>query len=285
VSGSDLSGQGLRNAACLLPPPRRALEAGPQIAWNAPFQTGRVRTTSALSKSELPGEIFPQIPLHRAPQKADRLATRQRLRRVLQRHGAGGVLPANDAQPVHARDPGAGGVERQPEPVVPQHLDQIAAAAAQNEQIARMRVATEPFLDQDQQAVHALAHVGHATRQPDPDARRNRDHRRTRTRSAAVTTARALAHPALDEATKMWLRALQQTCDPVLLLAEIRAAQAELGERIDQRGTGAIRQVPAPVQLDRFVASLKTAWRQGEQRPTHQRACRRRKPVPKGTAT
>jgi hypothetical protein len=93
--------------------------------------------------------------------------------------------------------------------------------------------------------------------------------------------ARALAHPALDEATKMRLRALQQTCDPVLLLAEIRAAQAELGERIDQRGTGAIRQVPAPVQLDRFVASLKTAWRQGEQRPTHKRAYRRRKPVPK----
>ena len=93
--------------------------------------------------------------------------------------------------------------------------------------------------------------------------------------------ARALAHPALDEATKMRLRALQLTCDPVLLLAEIRAAQAELGERIDQRGTGAIRQVPAPVQLDRFVASLKTAWRQGEQRPTHKRAYRRRKPVPK----
>jgi hypothetical protein len=93
--------------------------------------------------------------------------------------------------------------------------------------------------------------------------------------------ARALAHRALDEATKMRLRALQLTCDPVLLLAEIRAAQAELGERIDQRGTGAIRQVPAPVQLDRFVASLKTAWRQGEQRPTHKRAYRRRKPVPK----
>jgi hypothetical protein len=38
------------------------------------------------------------------------------------------------------------------------------------------------------------------------------------------------------------------------------------------------------VELDRFVASLKTAWREGEQRPTHKRAYRRRKPVPKRTS-
>jgi len=35
------------------------------------------------------------------------------------------------------------------------------------------------------------------------------------------------------------------------------------------------------VEVDRFVASLKTAWREGERRPTHKRAYRRRKPVPK----
>ena len=92
--------------------------------------------------------------------------------------------------------------------------------------------------------------------------------------------ARALAHPALDEATKARLRVLPSTCDPVVLLAEIRAAQAELGERIDRRGATAVRQDPAPMNLDRFVASLATAWREGEQRPTHKRTYRRRKPVP-----
>jgi hypothetical protein len=40
--------------------------------------------------------------------------------------------------------------------------------------------------------------------------------------------------------------------------------------------------MPQPiVDLDRFAASLKTAWRDGERRPTHRRPYRRRKPVPK----
>jgi hypothetical protein len=78
------------------------------------------------------------------------------------------------------------------------------------------------------------------------------------------------------------LRALRQRCDPVLLLAEIRAARVALGERVDRRGATAVREVaPLPADLDRFVASLKTAWREGERRRTHKRAYRRRKPVPK----
>ena len=94
--------------------------------------------------------------------------------------------------------------------------------------------------------------------------------------------ARVLAHPAVEAATKERLRALRHRCDPVLLLADIRAAQAALGERVDRRGTTAVRgAAPAPVDVDRFVASLKTVWREGEQRPTHKRAYRRRKPVPK----
>jgi hypothetical protein len=94
--------------------------------------------------------------------------------------------------------------------------------------------------------------------------------------------ARALAHPALDAMAKDRLRTLRQRCDPVVLLSEIRAAQAELGTRVDRRGTAAVRDAaPAPVEVDRFVASLKTAWREGEQRATHRRAYRRRKPVPK----
>jgi hypothetical protein len=69
--------------------------------------------------------------------------------------------------------------------------------------------------------------------------------------------------------------------DPVLLLAEIRAAQAELGERVDRRGTEPSSQQPIVVDLDRFAASLRTAWREGERRPTHRRPYRRRKPIPR----
>src|SRR5262249_27558528 len=52
-------------------------------------------------------------------------------------------------------------------------------------------------------------------------------------------------------------------------------------ERVDQRGTKPPSQQPIVVDLDRFAASLKTAWCEGERRPTHRRPYRRRKPVPR----
>jgi hypothetical protein len=77
------------------------------------------------------------------------------------------------------------------------------------------------------------------------------------------------------------VRALQAISDPVLLLAEIRAAQEELGRRVDRRSLEASAGEPIIVDLDRFAAGLKTAWRAGEQRPTHRRPYHRRKPVPR----
>ena len=56
--------------------------------------------------------------------------------------------------------------------------------------------------------------------------------------------ARALAHPALDAATKAAAEDAAAKCDPVVLLAEIRAAQAALGERVDRRGTTAVARPP-----------------------------------------
>jgi hypothetical protein len=97
----------------------------------------------------------------------------------------------------------------------------------------------------------------------------------------APPLARVLAHTAVEEGRKARLRQLHANADPVMLLAEIRAAQAELGERVDRRGTAPIREQPIVVDLERFAVSLKTAWRDGEQRPTHRRPYRRRKPVPK----
>jgi hypothetical protein len=94
-------------------------------------------------------------------------------------------------------------------------------------------------------------------------------------------TDRVLAHAEVGEESKVRLRQLHAQADPVLLLAKVRAAQALLGERVDQRGTQTAQLQPIIVDPDRFAASLKTAWREGERRATHRRPYRRRKPVPK----
>ena len=77
--------------------------------------------------------------------------------------------------------------------VVPQDLDQVTAAAAKDEKMARVRVALEHFLHLERQPVHALAHVGAAGGQPDPRPARERDHRPASARSAAATTAGSAA--------------------------------------------------------------------------------------------
>jgi hypothetical protein len=93
--------------------------------------------------------------------------------------------------------------------------------------------------------------------------------------------ARVLGHAGVADQDKARLRQLQAKADPVVLLAEIRAAQAELGDRVDRRGTEAAMAQPILVDIERFGASLRTAWQEGEQRPTHRRPYRRRKPIPK----
>jgi hypothetical protein len=69
--------------------------------------------------------------------------------------------------------------------------------------------------------------------------------------------------------------------DPVQLITGIRAAQAELGKRIDRRGLDGAREPAASMDLERFTTGLRIAWQQGEQRPTHRRPYRRSKPVPR----
>jgi hypothetical protein len=91
--------------------------------------------------------------------------------------------------------------------------------------------------------------------------------------------ARVLAHPAVAEEDKARLRTLLAATDPVVAMADIRAAQAELGKRVDARGTGR-PELPVRIDLAQFTASLKTAWKEGEQRPTHRRRYTRRNPLP-----
>lgn len=91
---------------------------------------------------------------------------------------------------------------------------------------------------------------------------------------------RVLAHAAVDDADKAKLRQLQAVSDPVMLIAEIRTVQEELGKRVDRRGLDGASKPEPSTDLDRFTAGLRVAWRAGEQRPTHRRPYRRRKPIP-----
>ena len=78
---------------------------------------------------------------------------------------------------------------------------------------------------------------------------------------------RSLAHPKVAAAVKTRLREQYRTLDPVALLAEIRAVQEELGNRVDRRAEDARRQeragkstAPQPVQSSSLdaVAFAKT---------------------------
>jgi hypothetical protein len=98
---------------------------------------------------------------------------------------------------------------------------------------------------------------------------------------------RALAHPMMTAAVKERLRAQHRTLDPVALLADIRAAQEELGNRIDRRAGGTLREVAArksDVVVHRSTAEPAAFARRlgnglvcGEPRATHRRPKRRYK--------
>src|SRR3982074_852764 len=93
---------------------------------------------------------------------------------------------------------------------------------------------------------------------------------------------RALAHPKAATAVKRRLREQYRTLDPVALLAEIRAVQEELGNRVDRRAGDARGQqrtgksaTPQPVQSSTpdAVAFAKTLGmvKAGDPRATHRR--------------
>jgi hypothetical protein len=93
---------------------------------------------------------------------------------------------------------------------------------------------------------------------------------------------RALAHSAVDEAVKRRLREMYCALDPVVLLAQMREAQTELGARVDQRArTVAAAVTPAQSDTAIFAQHLGMDWKKGEQRRIHRRMYVRRKPVPR----
>ena len=86
---------------------------------------------------------------------------------------------------------------------------------------------------------------------------------------------RGLAHSRVTKAVKVRLRQMHRTLDPVALLAEMRAAQTELGERIDRRPGKIAVQLPASSPAPDaaiFAETLGKSVEAGELRATHRRS-------------
>lgn len=91
----------------------------------------------------------------------------------------------------------------------------------------------------------------------------------------ATPYARALSHPKAGKAVKRRLRELYRTLDPVALLSEMRAAQVELGDRVDRRGKRnrgeAACEQPQALDAAAFAKGLGRHADDGEPRATHRR--------------
>src|SRR3954453_18271056 len=72
-------------------------------------------------------------------------------------------------------------IERQPDPVMPEDLCQIATPASEDIEIAGVGIPLQALLNLQSQTLHAAPHIGVARCDPDPDAARYWDHRRLRT--------------------------------------------------------------------------------------------------------
>jgi len=92
---------------------------------------------------------------------------------------------------------------------------------------------------------------------------------------------RALTHPKVPAAVKQRLRDQYRTLDPVALLAEIRATQEELGNRVDRRAGKSAALRPAQSQAlpdaTAFAKTLGTTTKADDPRATHRRPRRRYK--------
>jgi len=83
---------------------------------------------------------------------------------------------------------------------------------------------------------------------------------------AATPFQRLLTDERVAAETKEKARALHATLDPVALLREMRAAQQHLVEIAD--GALSDDTKPTAPTLEQFLSALRTAWKEGEVRPT-----------------
>jgi hypothetical protein len=90
---------------------------------------------------------------------------------------------------------------------------------------------------------------------------------RKRYHPPATPCQRLIADPRTKEEVRRRVQELRAMLDPVRLLKEIRAAQQQLVEIADRPVLGETAK-PTPPTLEQFLSGLRTAWREGEVRPT-----------------
>jgi hypothetical protein len=92
---------------------------------------------------------------------------------------------------------------------------------------------------------------------------------RKRYHPPATPCQRLLADTRTTEEVRCRVEELRATLNPVHLLQEIRAAQQQLVEIADRPAPSAAEAVkPASPTLEQFLSGLRTAWQEGEVRPT-----------------
>ena len=111
---------------------------------------------------------------------------------------------------------------------------------------------------------------------------------RKRYHPPATPYQRLLAHPRTSADVRHRVETVHATLDPAQLLREVRTAQQRLVEIADSTAAGDGTAPTAPT-LQQFLAGLRTAWREGEVRPTakaKEKAARgRRQPDPLAAVT
>ena len=90
---------------------------------------------------------------------------------------------------------------------------------------------------------------------------------RKRYHPPATPYQRLLAEPRTSADVRQRAEAVHATLDPVRLLREVRAAQQRLVEIADSMAGGEGAPPTGPT-LEQFLSGLRTAWRDGEVRPT-----------------
>jgi len=100
-------------------------------------------------------------------------------------------------------------------------------------------------------------------------AAKARDGARVRKRyhPPATPCQRLLADPRTTEQVRRRVNELRATLDPVRLLQQIRAAQQQLVDIADRPALGEAAKPTSP-PLEQFLLGLRTAWKEGEVRPT-----------------
>jgi hypothetical protein len=91
---------------------------------------------------------------------------------------------------------------------------------------------------------------------------------RKRYHPPATPCQRLIADPRTSEEVRQRVQELRTMLDPVRLLKEIRAIQQQLVQIADRPALGETAK-PASPTLEQFLSGLRTAWREGEVRPTN----------------